>query len=274
MAERRVAGGCTVIVVASALAHGICASGSRSAYSQDAAPVQEQAKGSARTVAEVRGLVAELELLAERQHAQLQTTEASLRRAQALLKELEGGESHQPRGQQRQTSHSREEERKLPDQAAAEKKEWRWAEEQASALASARRLGDDYGMQIATTPGKPWSSTITVTRGGRAVYSWEGHPHSVFVRAGDVLYYADFNPRMTGCAIVAFDLKDEKLLWRTHLWGYPVVGHSKYSNRINLEVGSKNLTVYGNEAYGSYIELVDRETGKTVGHRVAESRVR
>src|SRR6476660_8728792 len=116
---------------------GIGISGGRS-HAQTNAPSGEGAKGSVRTIEEVRGLVAELEAQVERQRSQLQMTEASLRRARALLGELEGGQGNrqedsgqqdgrlnrrESQGQQRLFV-SPEEHRRLPDQAAAEKKEW------------------------------------------------------------------------------------------------------------------------------------------------------
>ena len=263
-----------VVILTGALVAGVIGHHEgRPGLAQEPAPPGEGANHSARTVAEVRGLVAELELQAERQRDQLQATEASLSRTRALLWELEGGGAGARPGVQPRL-HSPEEERKLPDQAAAETTEWRWADERANPQACARRLGDGYGVQITPAPGKPWASTITVTHGGRALYSWEGHEFSVFARAGDALYYADFHPRKSGCAVVAYDLKDRKLLWKAHLWGYPVFGHSQYRNRVALEVDGKNLVVYGKESYGSYLELVNRETGKTVGHRIVESLVR
>jgi hypothetical protein len=90
---------------------------------------------------------------------------------------------------------------------------------------------------------------------------------SVFVVAQDVLYYADFRPFRNGCVIIAFDLKAQKLLWKTWLWGIGGFAHSQYWNHIYLEIDRRHLTVYGNEAYGRYIEIVDLSTGKTVGNR-------
>lgn len=271
MATRSVPTQCAVMMAALALTgNGIGLSGGRPAHAQGAAPSGEGSEGPARTIEEVRGLVAELEAQAERQRSQLRMSEASLRRARALLDELEGGRGNRREGQSRprNTVLSPEEERSLPDQAAAEKKEWTWAEDRATPQASARQLGDGFKVQISPTKDKPLSLTLTLTREGRTVYSWEGHEHSVFVRAGDVLYSADFSPFSTGCAVIAYDMKAGKLLWKTHLWGVPVAAHSKYGNRVNLEIDGRLLTVYGNESFGRYIELLDLRTGKTVGHRV------
>jgi hypothetical protein len=268
MATRIVRIQCRIVVAALVLT-GIAPSARRPAHAQSAAASGEGAKGSARTIEEVRGLVAELEVHAERQRSQLQMTEASLRRARALLDELEGGQGNRQQSQHpANTNHSLQEQLSLPEQATAEKKEWSWSEDRTTPQASARQLRDGYTVQIDPTKGKPWALTITVTREGHTIYSWEGHEYSVFVPARDVLYYADFKPGTTGCAVIAYDLKGGKLLWKTRLWGVPVSSHSQYRNRINLEIDDRHLTVYGNESFGRYIELLDLRSGKTVGHRV------
>jgi hypothetical protein len=41
-----------------------------------------------------------------------------------------------------------------------------------------------------------------------------------------------------------------------------------YSNRVNLSADGGAVRVFGTESAGSYIEFLDRKTGKTVGHRV------
>ena len=111
--------------------------------------------------------------------------------------------------------------------------------------------------------------TLTLKREGQPVYSWKGHEYSVFAIAHDVLYRAEFLPNLTGCAVMAYDLKGGKTLWRTRLWGvFGVTAHSQYQNRINLGIDDRHLIVYGNESVGYYIEILDLKTGKTVGQRL------
>ena len=53
------------------------------------------------------------------------------------------------------------------------------------------------------------------------------------------------------------------------LKGIGPVTHSKYSNEVWLGVlDADTLIVHGNESFGKYVEIVDRKTGKTVGHKV------
>jgi hypothetical protein len=271
MAARIVPIQCLVAVVALVLTgNGVDLSGGRKAHAQGAAASGEgEVKGAARTIEQVRTLVAELEAQAERQRSELRMTEATLVRARDLLAELEGGRGNSPQNHaQRNTALSPEERRSLPEQAAAEEKKWTWSDDRATAEASARALGGGYRVQFDPTPGRPWASTLTLTREGRAIHSWEGDPYSVFVLAHDVLYRADFLPTRTGCAVIAYDLKGGRPLWKTDLWGVPVSTHSQYRNRINLEIDDRHMVVYGNESFGRYIELLDLKTGKTVGQRL------
>ncbi len=128
--------------------------------------------------------------------------------------------------------------------------------------------GGVYEVQLDPIPGKAWALTLTLKREGQPVYSWEGHAYSVFVLADNVLYWRTSCPRARVCAVIAYDLKGGKQLWKTHLWGVPVAAHSRYKNRINLEIDDRHVIVYGNESFGRYIEILDLGTGKTVGQRL------
>jgi len=94
-------------------------------------------------------------------------------------------------------------------------------------------------------------------------------PAGALLELDDVQYRAHFNPISTGCTVVAFDRQANKQLWETELKGIGPVGHSKYRNEVRMGVlDDDTLVVYGDEAYGKYIEILDRKTGKTVGHKV------
>ncbi|WP_165074903.1 hypothetical protein [Paludisphaera rhizosphaerae] len=236
-------------------------------------PAREQ--GPSRTIREIQGLVAELEINAEQQRRQLQSTESSLARARALLGELEGdpeaGRPRQALGQQQGHRSPRFEfTSRLRDQTAAEEMPWRWSDERALAKTSVRELGGGYQARIEPIQENSRIPTITLTREGKDVYSWRGHDYSVFVVARDVLYYPDFSDHGAGCTVLAYDLTEGKLLWRTALWTTPQGNHSQYSNRINLEVDDHHLIVYGNESYGRYLELLDTQSGKIVGYRLID----
>ncbi len=241
----------------------------RPTLAQDKPPAQEPAKQEARTIEELRRLVAELEEQTERQHEQLRMTEASLKRARLLLADLQNPQASRPLFSR--SGLSVEAEACLPDQAVVEKMEWKWDEKRTTPQASMSQLGPGFVLKLEPKKENPRSQPLTISREGQADFVWQGHPNTVFVRRGDVLYLADFNPITSGCSIVAFDLKAGKPVWRTHLVGI-AVAHSKYRNLINLDVDDKHLTIYGNEMGGRYIELLDFKTGATVGHRVMDWR--
>jgi hypothetical protein len=233
---------------------------------------QEVAKESPRTIDEIRSLVADLAAHAGRERTQLQMTEASLRRARALLGELEASRGNPQGNYPRSSVLSLEERRGLRDQTIAEEMGWKWSDERATLKASVRAIPDAYKVRFDQTKGKPYALTIAITSPGQKAYSWEGHEYSVFIVARDILYYVDFGPGSNGCAVIAYDLKAGKPLWKTGVWGIGEVGHSQYWNRINLEINAHHLTVFGNEGYGRYIELLDLSTGKTVGNRLLPTR--
>jgi hypothetical protein len=57
-------------------------------------------------------------------------------------------------------------------------------------------------------------------------------------------------------------------LWKTRLKGLGPIAHKDYRNDVNLGLEKYAVCVRGKEAFGNYIEFVDRKTGKTVGHKV------
>ena len=109
---------------------------------------------------------------------------------------------------------------------------------------------------------------IRILKDGGVVHFFEGHKGTVFAVGDGVLYYADFGPITSGCAVVAYDLKAKKQLWKAGLKGLGPIGHSRYSNAVNLGLDKQAVCVRGRESAGRYIEYVDLKTGKTVGHKV------
>jgi len=128
-------------------------------------------------------------------------------------------------------------------------------------------LSDHY-VEVTNRTTQPWNSlTIRIGISGE-VLTWEGHPGTTFVRHRDVLYLSDYYPLRTGCAVIAFDLNTRKQLWRSHLIGVPCIGHSKYSNVVDMEFKDNLVVVYGWESAGRYIEKVDPKTGESVYHKL------
>lgn len=127
----------------------------------------------------------------------------------------------------------------------------------------------DYTVEMTRAKGSHWEVILRVTDSGKEVYSWKGHLSTVFFERDGVLYHADFSQMSTGCAVVAFDLKAKKQLWRTDLKGVGPVDHSKYRNEVRMGLlDADAVVVYGHESDGKYVEILDLKTGKTVGHKV------
>lgn len=112
-------------------------------------------------------------------------------------------------------------------------------------------------------------SAISVTAGGKAVFAHTPHGEPSFFEENGVFYYADYNTLSYGCKLLAYDLQGGRELWRTELKAIGPVNHSKYRNQVWIEpLDEATVIVFGNEAAGQYVEIVDRNTGKTVGHKV------
>ncbi len=144
---------------------------------------------------------------------------------------------------------------------------WEWSDERATAAGAAKGLPAGYRAEV--EPHGDWgAAVIRVVKDGTVVHYFEGHLRTVFAVRDDVLYYADYHPSSSGCAVVAYDLRQHKQLWNTHLKGLGGVDHSKYHNAVHLGLEKYAVCVRGKESYGNYIEFVDLRTGKTVGHKV------
>jgi hypothetical protein len=98
-----------------------------------------------------------------------------------------------------------------------------------------------------------------------------GHSGSVFRVENKVLYFADFPRHSTGCTVTAHDLATGKELWKTRLNALRVMGHSRYSNSVTMEVskpeGAGVVIIYGKESSGTYLEVLDQKTGQVLAHR-------
>jgi hypothetical protein len=100
--------------------------------------------------------------------------------------------------------------------------------------------------------------------GGKVLYTWDGHWETPIVVVGDTLYYSDHSAIASGASIVKVDLTTGKRVWTARLQGLGPIDHSRYRNRVRIEVGADVVTVHGEEAEGNYVELVDVASGKTL----------
>ncbi len=151
---------------------------------------------------------------------------------------------------------------KLADEAT-----WDWDDEQADPLKCALCCDKNYDVRILCS-NKEEGLVITILSGTREIYSWRGHGASVFCVQEDKLFYADFSPVSTGGHIIAIDLNSGTELWNEPLQALGDPSHFAYSNRINMFCSGSVLSIYGNEAFGRYIEYKKVDTGTTVGNKI------
>ena len=115
--------------------------------------------------------------------------------------------------------------------------------------------------------------TIRICDGKKEIFSHTAHFNTVFLEREGTLYYADFSPFRSGCKIVAYDLKKEKLLWNADLkcaiQGIARDSYNRYRNFVCIKpISDEVIAVFGEETAGRFVEIVDRKTGKTVGHKI------
>lgn len=85
--------------------------------------------------------------------------------------------------------------------------------------------------------------------------------------SSQTVFVAMFHQYATGCSLYAFSRRNGKQLWATRLQGIGPIKHSKWSNRVQLDLHQGHPVVYGVEGGGNgYIEVRDAATGKLVSN--------
>jgi hypothetical protein len=87
---------------------------------------------------------------------------------------------------------------------------------------------------------------------------------------GELVVLAVYPRISSGCTLIALDAETGALRWRSALTALGPVDHSKYRNDVQLAMFEGKIVVYGYEASGRYIEIVDPETGRTL-HNISPS---
>jgi hypothetical protein len=84
---------------------------------------------------------------------------------------------------------------------------------------------------------------------------------------GSILFVALYSRSATGCRILALETDSCQKLWETSLKGIGSIGHSKYSNQIQIRLMNEWLVIFGREESGRYIEILDLIDGRLVSSR-------
>jgi hypothetical protein len=109
---------------------------------------------------------------------------------------------------------------------------------------------------------------IRIKKGEKTVLETEGsyHDETALARSENVIFVADFSPIASGCAVTAYDLETGRKLWHTALVGIGPTAHSRYYNRVQMDVIEEVLVIRGWEAHGKYIECLATASGRAVWH--------
>ncbi len=159
-------------------------------------------------------------------------------------------------------------------------KHWVWSEEQESLKDHATKLFPELNVALIATPTSartwPANMTLELSEGGRVLLRvdvWEVprtggryFSRTAIARSGSLVLVSEFSPISTGCSISAYDLESGMKVWHTDLEGLGPIDHSKYSNRVQMEVIDRVLVVRGWEAAGRYIECLSISDGRRVWH--------
>ena len=153
-------------------------------------------------------------------------------------------------------------------QKLADDAKWDWQPERIGLLQSVMGYNGAYQIEIVKKPNTFGNVTIRFTKDDKEAFTMEGSYATTFAGKDHILYYADYHPSSSGCSLVAYDLANKKTLWKTPLKGLGPIAHTRYSNRVAVDLAGEAVKVLGNESAGKYIEFVDLQTGKPVGHKV------
>lgn len=153
-------------------------------------------------------------------------------------------------------------------QQTAEETAWKWNDEAATLGHAALLPHRTYDIRVEVKAAKVREVKVTFGKDGKDAFTLTAHRNTVFRVVSDTLVYTLHNPSASGASVAAVDLKTGKELWKTHLKGIGPVSHFEYSNYLNMEADRDTITVFGNESFGKYVEILDTKTGKTVGHKV------
>lgn len=112
--------------------------------------------------------------------------------------------------------------------------------------------------------GKKQPSTYNITMVDGKKYSFSinyGSQACEFLLSGDLLYIANYHPIATGSSLHCFDLKAGKMKWTADVLQVNA-SHSQYWNQVTLSMYKNKIIMQGDEAYGSYLQFFDAESGK------------
>lgn len=144
---------------------------------------------------------------------------------------------------------------------------WRWVDSPARLIDCVESYRGPYQLDVKRRPGDNGGYHVRFLEKEHELLARDWPTHLAFRVVDGVLFFPEYQRTSTGCALVAWDLKAGKQLWRTSLHGLGPIGHSRYRNEVDLTAADGVVTVYGRESSGRYVERVDAKTGRMLEHR-------
>lgn len=81
--------------------------------------------------------------------------------------------------------------------------------------------------------------------------------HAALAQWGETLIVARFGRITSGCVLEAYEIDSGVQEWTVALEGLGPIDHSRYTNAVQVSRQGDHLFVFGHEAAGKYIEVVD-----------------
>lgn len=146
---------------------------------------------------------------------------------------------------------------------------WSWSPEGVNLLSYIIKYPGKYQIKLTRNPRDRWLLLIQIFHDQAEICKWATNRNGAFLQVGGILYYTEFAMMSSGMFLVAYDLSNNKQLWKSKLKGIGPIGHSEYFNwGAHLEIKDDVIQVIGKESAGSYVEFIYRPTGKTIAHKV------
>ena len=83
----------------------------------------------------------------------------------------------------------------------------------------------------------------------------------------DTIYIGLYAHTSTGCRVLAINISSGGVIWEKQAQGLGSIGHSRYSNSVQIRMIENKLVLFGWELEGKYIEILDSNNGSLILNR-------
>jgi len=80
----------------------------------------------------------------------------------------------------------------------------------------------------------------------------------------NILFICLFSSSATGCYVLALNTSLWEIIWERQTPGLGSIGHSRYKNKVQMQMIENNLCVFGWESGGKYVDILDPTNGELV----------